>query len=332
MTQQQMLLAKDKIIDEIIASNERAVMRMYRTRRDEVQKTLQMYYGKYLVDVPKANYYSTLSAYNRLQEMEKEFKGIYVKLNNGARSSVTAAQRQTFTEAFYRGQYTMTMFSDRIGRDIKFQALNDNVRDFAVTGDDEVFKKIRGVARERAEKLRPPAGETLSQMLNKHNAEGVRRVIQTVKQGLVTGESYTRQAKKIKDVFDGNASNALRVIRTEGNRNANAGAFYNSQVLSQQIPIQRMWVATLDLDTRDRHRSLDGQVVGVNEPFTVNGLSAMYPGDFGEPALDINCRCTVIDLVGGVPPQARRGKDPVTGKSEIGGYENYGEWLKRHNL
>jgi len=39
-----------------------------------------------------------------------------------------------------------------------------------------------------------------------------------------------------------------------------------------------------------------------------------------------NCRCTVIDVVEGLPPQIRRAKDPVTGKTDIINFTTYDEW------
>jgi hypothetical protein len=56
----------------------------------------------------------------------------------------------------------------------------------------------------------------------------------------------------------------------------------------------RKWVATFDGRTRDAHLSLNGQEVKVDQPFTYNGKTAMYPGGFGDAALDANCRCTTM--------------------------------------
>jgi SPP1 gp7 family putative phage head morphogenesis protein len=320
---------------KILDAEERTVLRMYRQRRDEVLAVLKHNYATYLTDVPNADYLTTLNTYNRLKKMNKEFKGIYIKLNNGSRASITAAEKKVFEDAFYRNQYTMTFFSDRVGKDIKFQAINPLVKELAVTGDLDLLKEIRLKYPRWSKKVGdfvPPAGETLSSLLYENNAAGLREVISTVKRGLVNGESYTKQARRVKKVFNKNVSNTMRVVRTEGNRIANAGSYANSLEMAEQgLEIKRQWVATLDGRTRDRHASLDGQVVGVDEPFIINGMTAMYPGTFGTPAMDINCRCSVIDVVPGLEPTMRRGRDPVTGKSDIGNFENFREWKKRHN-
>lgn len=54
-------------------------------------------------------------------------------------------------------------------------------------------------------------------------------------------------------------------------------------------------MATLDGSTREEHAELDGQIVPIDEPFGIDGYFAMYPGDFGEPEMDYNCRCTIVE-------------------------------------
>jgi hypothetical protein len=50
----------------------------------------------------------------------------------------------------------------------------------------------------------------------------------------------------------------------------------------------------MDGNTRPTHRHLDGQIREMDEPFEMDGKSAMYPGDFGDPAEDCNCRCVTL--------------------------------------
>jgi uncharacterized protein with gpF-like domain len=59
--------------------------------------------------------------------------------------------------------------------------------------------------------------------------------------------------------------------------------------------VTRTWVATLDDRTRDTHAEMDGQIVGMDEPFvSPSGAELMYPGDPNAPPEEvINCRCVV---------------------------------------
>lgn len=53
--------------------------------------------------------------------------------------------------------------------------------------------------------------------------------------------------------------------------------------------VRRIWRATGDSRTRDSHMAMDGESVGIDEPFP-NGL--MYPGDPKGPVEEVaNCRC-----------------------------------------
>ena len=57
----------------------------------------------------------------------------------------------------------------------------------------------------------------------------------------------------------------------------------------------KQWDATMDGDTRPTHRALDGQIRETDKPFeSSSGRTARYPGDFGDPAEDCNCRCVAL--------------------------------------
>jgi hypothetical protein len=70
----------------------------------------------------------------------------------------------------------------------------------------------------------------------------------------------------------------------------------------------KIWMTAGDEKVRPAHAALDGQVRDANEPFTVgedttfasgsgtewDGYQAMAPMEFGEPALDYNCRCWIV--------------------------------------
>lgn len=70
----------------------------------------------------------------------------------------------------------------------------------------------------------------------------------------------------------------------------------------KEAAIKRVWDSSGDSRVRDDHRDMDGQTVGLKEPFTFpDGTKAMFPGDrsLGAPGEQtIACRCiarTVVD-------------------------------------
>ena len=94
-----------------------------------------------------------------------------------------------------------------------------------------------------------------------------------------------------------------------------------------------MWDATLDGRTRPAHAAADGQKKKLDQPFVVMGEKLMYPGDSaGSAANVINDRCHSINLAGDFEPTARRGRNPITGKTEVFSYINYAEWERFHEI
>lgn len=76
-----------------------------------------------------------------------------------------------------------------------------------------------------------------------------------------------------------NRSSALRTARTAITGAQNAGR-QDSYIAAEKmgIKMKREWLATMDNRTRHAHAVLDGQRVGVNEPFKVDGYEIMFPG------------------------------------------------------
>lgn len=114
--------------------------------------------------------------------------------------------------------------------------------------------------------------------------------------GIEAGEDMRSIVKRVKDdVFEGEAATARakNIARTETTHLMNAGQDAARQELHEEGLISgKEWFATFDGKTRESHYSANGQVKGVNEPFTVGGYSAKYPGDPDLPAKErCNCRC-----------------------------------------
>jgi len=89
--------------------------------------------------------------------------------------------------------------------------------------------------------------------------------------------------------------------RTEAIRSLNQGQFEAMQQGVETGTVQavrKIWDSAGDDRTRESHAELDGEMVGIDEPFIspTTGASLMFPGDasMGAPGEDtINCRCRV---------------------------------------
>lgn len=74
----------------------------------------------------------------------------------------------------------------------------------------------------------------------------------------------------------------------------NAGRHDSFEAVAEEldVPMERVWLSTIDSRTRPAHAAADGQRVPLRQPFTVGGAQLMFPGDPTGPAAQvINCRC-----------------------------------------
>lgn len=85
---------------------------------------------------------------------------------------------------------------------------------------------------------------------------------------------------------------ARSIARTEVHSAANAAQLFAAEALGREA-MKREWIAAGDERTREEHAAADGQVVALEQPFSVGGEFLMYPGDpDGSPENIIQCRCT----------------------------------------
>lgn len=116
-----------------------------------------------------------------------------------------------------------------------------------------------------------------------------------ISRGIAGGASYNEITRNISSTTKAPLSRVRTIVQTESHRIQQA-ARHNARVTakSKGADIVKQWNSTLDGGTRDTHRKLDGQIRELDEPFEVGGMKAMYPGDFGDPAEDCNCRCEAL--------------------------------------
>ena len=139
----------------------------------------------------------------------------------------------------------------------------------------------------------------INEGLYKHlgvDTKNLKRAIQNeITRGIATGMPYSEIARNISNTTKAPLARANTIVRTEAHRIQQAST-HDAQVKAKDkgADIVKQWDASLDGATRPTHRQLDGQIREIDEPFKANGKSAMYPGDFGDPAEDCNCRCVTL--------------------------------------
>ena len=318
-------------------------MKAYGTAYTEIKALLKEQYAK-LAGVSPDRYYTEMVKYKRLEGLLASITSEYNAVAKTA-GKATKAGLKTAMEENYKSQAFLSQWIS----DAKTTPLDKNLLEYSITGNIDIWKKIQTDAFTKAwgsAGLYTPQAGTLTSLLNKNRVQELDRILQTVQNGFITGKSYSEQTRAIRDIIgeysrrsgveaaSGARYNALRIARTEGQRVLNAGALANAHyVESQGIPVQKMWSATLDVRTRSAHQSLDGQKRNINQSFSSpTGATGQAPGQMSSAADNINCRCSTITLVNGIEPDARRGRDPVTGQTAVFSYVNYPEWIANSNI
>ena len=123
-------------------------------------------------------------------------------------------------------------------------------------------------------------------------------VMAELSRGIAQRLSYAEMARNLSATTKVDFNKTFRIARTEGHR-IQQEATYNLQARAKEkgAKIFKQWDSTLDMKTRPTHRELDGQMIGVNDYFhSSGGGKALYPGGFGDPKEDCNCRCCLVQV------------------------------------
>lgn len=116
-----------------------------------------------------------------------------------------------------------------------------------------------------------------------------------ISRGIANGYSYDIIARNVANKTNMTLRRSIRIARTEGHRVQQQATFDAQKGAKERgADIVKQWDSTMDKKTRPNHVKLDGQIREIDEPFEVNGKTAMFPADFGVPHEDINCRCVML--------------------------------------
>ena len=123
-------------------------------------------------------------------------------------------------------------------------------------------------------------------------------VVSEISRGIAQRLTYAEMARNLSAKTKLPMKRTFNIARTEGHR-IQQEATYNLQIraIKKGAKIFKQWDSTLDKKTRPTHRELDGQMIGVNDYFhSSGGGKALYPGGFGDPKEDCNCRCCLVQV------------------------------------
>ena len=171
----------------------------------------------------------------------------------------------------------------------------------------------------------PVVGRKLSTRLKGNNTKMKQNLNRVLTRGFAKGWSTQKMATQISQIGGSSYRRSMNIARTESGR-VTSITRQQSQQHAKELGInaEKRWVSTLDGNTRNNHRKLDGQTVAVDEYFEVDGLKALQPHMFGIASEDCNCRCRTINVIQGYEPSLRRDNE----SHEVIEYKNYDEWVE----
>lgn len=139
----------------------------------------------------------------------------------------------------------------------------------------------------------------LEQVAQKANDTTWTDLVELFREAEEAGEGIVQIQERLSAYFGDRKSDyqTERIARTTMTGASNAGIF---EAWNQSgIVTGKEWESALQPGrTRDAHAEAHGQIVGLNEYFTVGGEQLMFPGDpAGSPENIINCLCTMLEVI-----------------------------------
>jgi hypothetical protein len=276
--------------------------RSYSLALKETRAALAKMYEKYGDGVRHVD----MAKFNRLQNLEKEISAILI--------STTGKNARTLRNGLvniYDESFLYTAFA--IERETQLKLAYTHVNKKAI---QEAIQM-------------PISGLSLNETLQKNRSDVILQTRRQITQGLVQGEGYAKMSNRIKQTFQGDFNKSLRVVNTEAHRISQDARLRSIEhAAGKGVKMVKIWDATLDGDTREAHQNLDGVKIAIDEDFVSdNGGRGPAPGQMGEAADDINCRCSIRTEIAGYEANVRRARDEE-GRGEVIPYTTYNEWKK----
>lgn len=296
----------DRSLDKLLTRNqdraeagtkafERSLARVYRDAYNGIEAQIAALYAK-MGEPPSL---AEARRYNRLQAVQDAVAAEYKALTKRSIGGTRDNSAEVFAEAAYGTEWA---YDQAVGIALKWPVIPvDAIR-------ASVWTSINA--------------ENFADRYRTLGTAGATQVNKVIASGLAQGLSYPKMARNIRDTMNMDYGRAIRIVRTESNRNYTEGHLQVYDSLPDMgIQARKQWVATLDTRTRDTHGTLDGAFANDDGLFEIRGLTTEGPGLFGDPAEDINCRCRVIEVIDDLAPELRR----IRGEGIVE-YKTFADW------
>lgn len=144
--------------------------------------------------------------------------------------------------------------------------------------------QVRAVLRAQAQRFAQHVNETTWDRLK-----------ESLQEGLDAGEGIDELAQRVHSELPANAARVETIARTEAATALNKGALEAAK--QSGVVKGKAWLATFDGRERPEHGDAHGKYqakpIPLDEDFIVGGAKGPAPGDLDDPAMSVNCRCTL---------------------------------------
>lgn len=261
---------EQKEVQQIFLKQEKQVIndlkRMYKESLDQVNEKIQNLLGR-----SDADELNVIYQIEYQKNLKTQIEGIMLQLQSNQFETISDYLKNSYNDGFIGTMYDMQ---------------NQGVPLIFPIDQKAVVNAIVNKS-----KLTDPLYERLGYDIKKLQKD----IASEISRGLSTGLSYNDIARNIEYRANVTRNKAALIARTEAHRiqcQATSDAQFKAK--EKGADVVKQWDAFLDGRTRKTHRELDGQIRELEEPFEYGRYEAMFPGEFGNPALDCNCRCALL--------------------------------------
>lgn len=261
-SEKEVLLWQDKSEKAVMAQLEKH----YKDALEQIDEKIASMMGRNDANLPNV---IRRIEYQRM--LKEQIQTVLERLHSNTYETIADYLNESYTDAFVGTVYT----------------LHDQGVPVILPVDQNVIVKAVTLDSKLKEPLYKAMGKDVTALKRTIAAE--------VTRGIATGQMHSEIARNIRYAAGIPMRRAKTIARTEASRVQEQATFDAAQeAKAAGADVVKQWSSRRDVNTRDAHRMLDGQIREVDEPFTVDGREAMHPHGFGVAELDINCRCTML--------------------------------------
>lgn len=130
-------------------------------------------------------------------------------------------------------------------------------------------------------------------------AEVAGRIRSEIGLSMVGAQTPGQAVSSVASMIEGGRGRAITIVRTEMGRAFSVATQERQAQAATFLPgLKKQWRRSGKVHSRVTHDLADGQIVPVDEPFTIGAHKLMFPRDPAAPAAEtINCGCTSLPIM-----------------------------------